>query len=83
MRQASTSLRRSTFELPGMDCPSEERLVRMTIGNVPSVQDLAFDLHAHRLTAIHAGPAEDVLRLLAPLKLGARLAGPRRILALR
>lgn len=72
--QESTVLRRSTFEIPKMDCPSEERLIRMSIGDTAVVKELAFDLQGHRLAAVHTGAAEEILHLLAPLDMGARLA---------
>ena len=70
----SKILRRSTFDVPKMDCPSEERLIRMSIGDQPAVKELVFDLQGHRLAAVHSGPANDILHLLGRLNLGARLA---------
>lgn len=66
----STSIRRSVFAIPKMDCPSEERLVRMALQDVPGVS-LTFDLAARQLTALHPGPAAVVLERLEPLGLGA------------
>ena len=57
-----------------MDCPSEERIIRMSIGDETSVRELAFDLQAHRLAAVHTGPAEDILTVLERLNLDATLA---------
>jgi Co/Zn/Cd efflux system component len=68
----STSARRSTFAVPGMDCPSEERLIRMALDGA-GVADLRFDLAARRLVVVHGGGADDVLARLAPLGLGAQL----------
>lgn len=67
------SLRRSTFAIPKMDCPSEERLIRLSLGDDPEIRDLSFDLEGHRLAAVHSGPAEDILQRLASLNLGASL----------
>lgn len=72
--EASTILRRSTFHVPKMDCASEERIIRMAVGDAPAVKGLDFDLQQHRLAAVHTGPAEDILHLLDPLDLGATLA---------
>ncbi len=69
---ASTAPRRSIFAVPGMDCPSEERLIRMALEGA-SVAELRFDLPARRLVVIHGGAADEVLARLAPLGLGARL----------
>lgn len=66
-------VRASTFAIPGMDCPSEERLVRMALEPLPEVRELRFDLEARRLRVWHSGAAETVLARLEPLGFGARL----------
>jgi len=65
----------STFEVPGMDCPSEERLIRLALEPLPEVQGLAFDLDGRTLVVFHEGPVEEVLVRLVPLGFGARLSG--------
>jgi Co/Zn/Cd efflux system component len=57
-----------------MDCPSEERLIRMALDGHAGVADLRFDLAARTLTVIHGGDAAPVLDKLVPLGLGATLA---------
>lgn len=69
---ASPSPRRSTFAVPKMDCPSEERLIRLALEGA-AVADLRFDLAARRVVVVHGGAADEVLARLAPLGLGARL----------
>lgn len=71
----------STFAVPGMDCPSEERLIRLALDGLPEVRGLRFDLEHRRVEVRHIGPAEAVLVRLEPLGFGARLdttvtAGP-------
>lgn len=71
----------STVAVPGMDCPSEERLIRMALDALPEVRGLQFDIDNRRLEVRHLGGAEAVLARLEPLGLGARLestvkAGP-------
>lgn len=63
----------STFAIPGMDCPSEERLIRMALDALPEVQRLQFDLENRRLEVRHSGAVEAVLARLEPLGFGARL----------
>lgn len=58
-----------------MDCPSEERLVRMALEARASVAGLHFDLLNRRLVVTHNGPAEAILAELLPLNLGARIDG--------
>jgi copper chaperone CopZ len=65
--------RRSVFRVPGMDCPTEEQLVRMALSEVPGVHALGFDLAARELEAIHTGPADPILAALEPLRMGAQL----------
>jgi len=57
-----------------MDCPSEERLVRMAIEQAKGVVRLDFDLADRRLSVLHNTDAEQLLELLAPLGFDARIA---------
>ena len=56
-----------------MDCPSEERLVRMAIEKTDRVRVLSFDLSSRRIAATHTGGPQEILSLLEPLRLGAKL----------
>lgn len=69
---STTALQQSKFAIPKMDCSSEERLVRMALEGA-DVRSLSFDLPARQLTVVHSGPAQEVLDLLQPLNLGAKL----------
>lgn len=64
----------STFDVPKMDCPSEERMIRLALEPLDEVHGLQFDLEGRRLTVTHDGAAEHVLSHLEPLGFGARLA---------
>ncbi|MFZ5477674.1 MAG: cation transporter [Myxococcota bacterium] len=66
---------RTTFDVPKMDCPSEERLVRMALDPEPGVRALRFDLEARRLVVDHDGDPAGLLARLEPLGFGARLVG--------
>ena len=73
--------RRTLFLVPKMDCPSEERLIRMALDGLDEVESLTFDLQARTLAVFHRGEAGPVLAKLEPLRLGARVtasgeAGP-------
>jgi len=63
----------STFSIPKMDCPSEENLIRMALGNRSGIRSLMFDLSKQELTVVHLGEAETILSRLRPLNLGAVL----------
>lgn len=62
----------SLFHLPGMDCPAEERLIRLALQDLSGVQALRFDLAARQLQVCHQGPAEAITTALLPLGMGAR-----------
>lgn len=65
--------RKSLFSVPGMDCPSEENLIRMALSSSGDVESLSFDLRKRELEAIHRGEPGSLLTQLVPLKLGAAL----------
>lgn len=69
----SAVVRESRFVIPGMDCPAEERLVRMALAPLAQVRALAFDLAARQLLVVHDGEARLVLERLDALGMGARL----------
>lgn len=66
---------RTTFRVAKMDCPSEERLVRMKLEGRSDVQALAFDLEQRRLEVVHSGDVETIARELQTLDLGSSLIG--------
>lgn len=70
----SAGLVRSTFTVPGMDCPSEENLIRMALQGVPDLS-VSFDLGQRRVTVLHRAAPDEVLARLKPLGLGAALHG--------
>lgn len=63
----------TTYSIPGMDCPSEERLIRMALEPMYEVRELEFDLEGRRLRVFHVGAAAAVLEHLEPLGFGARI----------
>lgn len=66
-------MRKSVFHVSKMDCPSEERVIRMALEGQAQIMSLSFDLQNRDLTAIHASEPEEVLALLQPLNFGAGL----------
>jgi Co/Zn/Cd efflux system component len=64
---------RSTFAVPKMDCPSEERMIRMALDGLPGILDLRFDLGQRKLTVLHTGDPGPLVAKLEPLGFGARL----------
>lgn len=62
---------KTTFNIPKMDCPSEERIIRMKLDEVKNIKSLEFDIPQRKLAILHSGNAEDVLKELIPLNFGA------------
>ena len=50
---------RSVFDVPRMDCPSEERMVRMALEGA-KIDRLEFDLAGRCLTVWHSDPVEGI-----------------------
>lgn len=67
----------SLYTIPKMDCPSEERMIRLALNGEDQVQALSFDLQARRLEVIHDGEATPITNKLTPLGLGATLQATR------
>lgn len=67
----------SSFKVPKMDCPSEERMIRMALEPSDAVLALDFDLQQRALHITHHGNANLILTQLLPLGLGAELLGTR------
>lgn len=67
----------SVYKVPKMDCPSEERLIRMALGGLDSIQGLSFDLSGRTLEVLHNGDAEPITNKLTTLGLGASLQDTR------
>lgn len=67
---------RSVFRIPGMDCPSEEQMIRLRLADLP-VTALAFDLPGRQLVVWHSGDASAILQCIVPLGYGAELQDTR------
>ena len=79
-RPAATTLYRSDFDVPRMDCAAEEQMVRMALDRpdvAPHVRRLEFDLGHRRLSVVHASSSDTIAAALRPLGLGARLTNSR------
>lgn len=64
---------RSVFAVPKMDCPSEERMIRLALNGFETVRLLTFDLAGRRLEVVHDGPVEPITETLEAMGLGASL----------
>ena len=63
----------STFKVPGMDCPSEERIIRLALEPLDGVDALEFDLAERTLVVVHSGDVAPLAERLDSLRMGARL----------
>lgn len=61
----------SSFSVPKMDCPSEERMIRLALNGFPELNSLAFDLSTRQVRAFHDGPVDHIATKLESLGLGA------------
>lgn len=66
-------MQKTIFEIPKMDCPSEENLIRMKLSEVSSIVKLDFDLPNRKLKVFHDAGIEEIERLILELNLGARI----------
>ena len=65
------SMEKTIFSIPKMDCPSEERMIRLRLDEIKEIKKLEFDLKTRRLTVFHIGNSTHILSFLAPLNFGA------------
>jgi Co/Zn/Cd efflux system component len=65
---------KSTFEIPKMDCPSEENIIRMKLSDIEGIKRLDFDLNARVLNVMHEHDSENILTALIPLGFGVKLS---------
>lgn len=72
-KMTTTQLYKSTFDIPGMDCPCEENLIRLRLESDSSIESLYFDLAERTLVVIHYGEVVSIREKLDTLNLGAVL----------
>ncbi|HEX2187324.1 MAG TPA: heavy metal translocating P-type ATPase, partial [Longimicrobiaceae bacterium] len=70
---------REVFEVEGMDCADEARLIEGKLGKLPGVARLGFDLVGRRLTVEGEVAAAEVERAVAELGMRARRVGAERV----
>ena len=63
----------SIYAVPKMDCPSEERIIRLALNGLTEIQVLSFDLSSHQLEVVHNGEVAAITTKLETLGLGATL----------
>ena len=66
-------MQRAIFKISEMDCPSEEQLIRMALGENANIKRLIFDLPERKLEVILEKNLDEVEEALAGLNLGSQL----------
>lgn len=69
----------SEFTVAKMDCPSEERIVRMFLENIRPKIALEFDIPNRKVKVFHEGNLDEIQRRIESLSLGASLNDTRKI----
>ena len=64
---------KTTFLIKGMDCPSEEQMIRIKLEGIPFIKQLDFDIANRKLMVFHAGEASVFEQSIYDLKLDASL----------
>lgn len=74
-----SSVDKTLFKIPKMDCPSEERMIRMAFEGNSNIQKLEFNLPQRQLEIFHSNTPEEVLSVLSPLGFGAEIVGTEKV----
>ncbi len=64
---------KTTFSISKMDCPSEERMIRMKLEGLTNIESLEFDLPGRKLEVCHTGSYSNLLAALDSLDLGTKV----------
>ncbi len=64
---------KTTFNVSKMDCPSEERMIRMKLEGIEGIQSLLFDIPGRKLEVYHTGDYNNLLAALHTLQLDTKL----------
>lgn len=65
-------MEKSIFEISKMDCPSEENLIRMKLGDISSIKNLSFDIPNRKLTVFYTGEIDVIEQSIQELNLGGK-----------
>lgn len=65
-------MHKTIFEIPKMDCPSEENLIRMKLDGISSIANLDFDIPNRKLIVFHSGQVDQIEKSLIELNLGGK-----------
>ena len=69
-RRLTRGMEKTVFQIPQMDCPSEENLIRLRLDGIAEIKHLAFDIPQRRLTVHHEGRLNEIESSIGDLNLG-------------
>ena len=72
-------MEKSIFKVEKMDCPSEERMIRMKLESMNSVQSLIFDIPRRTVEVVHSGENTAILSELESLRLNTSLVSSENV----
>jgi Co/Zn/Cd efflux system component len=61
-------MKKTTFKISKMDCPSEEQMIRMKLADLTNINFLDFDIANRQLTVFHSGNYDQIFQRLDSLK---------------
>ena len=65
-------MKKSTFSISRMDCPSEENLIKIKLEEIRNIKNLEFDIPNRKLVIYHDGKLEQIKESISELKLGSK-----------
>jgi copper chaperone CopZ len=65
-------MKKTLFNIPKMDCPSEENLIRIKLEGVEVIKKLDFDIDKRELLVYHIDNSEEIESKLYELNFGAK-----------
>lgn len=72
-------MKQTVFDIPKMDCPSEEKIIRMALDGIDTIKSLEFNLSERQLIAAHEGDSNKLLKALVPLGFGATISSTKEL----
>lgn len=66
-------MKKTVFEIPKMDCPSEENLIKLKLNDFSDIVNLDFDIPNRKLTVFHNGNLTKIENAIVELNLGGKI----------
>ncbi|WP_167611715.1 cation transporter [Maribellus sediminis] len=70
---------KSAYNIPKMDCPSEENMIRMKLDGLNVIRKLEFDIEKRSLTIFHTDEDREITARLEALNFGAKLVNIKNV----